>query len=209
MANYRATKSGLARDAQAKLEASFDPEEARKCMEWIQSVTGENFPIESGEERHKMMDCLYANLKTGMLLCKLINELLPYEDKLDFSKKTFQETNNQAFTMARERERIGIFLNKVMQYGVPESNTFQTDYLYEKTNLVQVCTCIRAVGIEAQSHPEYTGPVVWPKKSEENRREFSEDTLKAGKQVISLQYGTNKGASQAGMNFGKQRMILD
>jgi len=70
--------------------------------------------------------------------------------KLDFSKKSFQVTQNQAFTMARERERIGIFLNKANAYGIPESNLFQTDYLYERTNLVQVCTCIRALGIEVR-----------------------------------------------------------
>lgn len=52
--------------------------------------------------------------------------------------------------MARERERIGIFLLKAQEYGVPDSNLFQTDYLYERTNLVQVCTCIRALGIEVR-----------------------------------------------------------
>lgn len=50
--------------------------------------------------------------------------------------------------------------------------------------------------------------MVWPKKVKENRRTFTEDQLKAGQQIISLQYGTNKGASQAGMNFGKQRKIV-
>ncbi|MBW3907067.1 hypothetical protein HHC11_11400 [Neisseria meningitidis] len=27
--------------------------------------------------------------------------------------------------------------------------------------------------------------------------------------MVSLQYGSNKGASQAGLNMGKQRMIMD
>lgn len=101
------------------------------------------------------------NLQWHFLSFRLINELLPYEEKLDFSKKTFQPTSNQAFTMARERERIGIFLNKVTQYGVPETNTFQTDYLYEKTNLVQVCTCIRSVGIEVSFGRVWGGENTW------------------------------------------------
>ena len=79
---------------------------------------------------------------------RLIDELLPPTGKLDFSKKAFQESKMQAFASAKERERIGIFLNKAMEFGVPESSTFQTDSLYEKTNMVQVCTCIRALGIE-------------------------------------------------------------
>ena len=73
--------------------------------------------------------------------------LLP-QDKIDFNAKSFQETKLPAFQCARERERIGIFLRKAKDYGVSEANIFQTDYLYEKTNLVQVCNTIRALGIE-------------------------------------------------------------
>ena len=83
-----------------------------------------------------------------LFLFRLIDSLLPGDKKIDFSKKTFQPTTNAAFTAARERERIGIFLQKCHQYGIPDTNTFQTDYLYERQNLVQVCTCIRALGIE-------------------------------------------------------------
>jgi len=77
-------------------------------------------------------------------------------------------------------------------------------------NLSQVCTCIRTLGIEAQSKPGYKGPDgYWPRKSEKNVRGFSDEQMKAGANVISLQYGTNKGATQAGMNIGKGRSILD
>ncbi|CAI2733671.1 unnamed protein product [Schistosoma spindalis] len=48
-----------------------------------------------------------------------------------------------------------------------------------------------------------------PKLAQENKREFTDEQLREGANVISLQYGTNKGASQAGMTMGKQRMILD
>lgn len=48
-----------------------------------------------------------------------------------------------------------------------------------------------------------------PKEAEANPRAFTEEQLKAGENIIGLQMGTNKGASQAGMNFGKNRMILD
>ena len=40
-------------------------------------------------------------------------------------------------------------------------------------------------------------------------REFSAEQIAAGQNVIGLQYGTNKGASQAGMRFGGQRHIND
>ena len=41
-----------------------------------------------------------------------------------------------------------------------------------------------------------------------NKREFDEQVLKAGQAVIGLQYGSNKGASQAGMTaYGTGRQI--
>ena len=41
-----------------------------------------------------------------------------------------------------------------------------------------------------------------------NKREFDDSVLKAGQSVIGLQYGSNKGASQAGMTaYGTGRQI--
>ena len=57
-------------------------------------------------------------------------------------------------------------------------------------------------------HPEFKGPYLGPKPAEENIRHFSEDILRAGESVIGLQAGSNKGASQAGQNFGATRKIL-
>ena len=48
-----------------------------------------------------------------------------------------------------------------------------------------------------------------PKEAEMNKRQFTDEQLRAGRNIIGLQMGTNKGASQAGMTFGKQRMIID
>lgn len=48
------------------------------------------------------------------------------------------------------------------------------------------------------------------RKSQENKREFSDEQLKEGQSVIGLQMGTNKGASQAGMTgYGRPRQILN
>lgn len=46
------------------------------------------------------------------------------------------------------------------------------------------------------------------KIASENKRAFDEGVLKAGQSVIGLQYGSNKGASQAGMTpYGAGRQI--
>ena len=52
---------------------------------------------------------------------------------------------------------------------------------------------------------KYGKPSIGPKEAERNEREFTEEQLRAGQSVISLQYGTNTGANQSGMNFGNTR----
>lgn len=48
------------------------------------------------------------------------------------------------------------------------------------------------------------------RKSQENKRDFSEDQLNEGRNVIGLQMGTNRGASQAGMTgYGLPRQIIN
>ena len=46
-----------------------------------------------------------------------------------------------------------------------------------------------------------------------HRRQINDTTLelpsKESDAIIGLQYGTNAGANQSGMNFGKSRQILD
>lgn len=46
------------------------------------------------------------------------------------------------------------------------------------------------------------------RKAQEHKREFTESQLKEGKNVIGLQMGSNKGASQAGMSYGRPRQII-
>lgn len=51
-------------------------------------------------------------------------------------------------------------------------------------------------------------PSIGPKEACKNKREFTEEQLQAGKNVIGLQAGTNKGASQSGMtSYGAPRQI--
>ncbi|WP_139119013.1 hypothetical protein, partial [Pseudoalteromonas sp. BMB] len=65
--------------------------------------------------------------------------------------------------------------------------------------------CLMALGRACYTHPEYNGPSLGPKPSEENKRQFTEEQLRASEGIINLQYGTNKGATQSGQNFGNTR----
>ncbi len=55
----------------------------------------------------------------------------------------------------------------------------------------------------------FSGPTIGPKESAANKRDFSEEQLRAGHNVIGLQMGSNKGASQTGMSYGAPRQIHD
>ena len=56
--------------------------------------------------------------------------------------------------------------------------------------------------LQAQANG-YEGPVLGPKESTKNVREFTDEQLRASEGIISAQAGTNKVASQKGMAFGK------
>jgi len=186
MAEKRAAKSGLGRDAQAKIDQKYDAELGHQCLAWIKAQTGFNFSSLDGASAN-----LYESLRDGKALGQVVNKLVPgrISDKQMQAKMVFQQM-----------ELVNIFIETCKQYGVPEHECFATVDLTESQNMVQVVTCI-------QSLMRKFG--IGPKEAEENRRHFTEEQLNAGKGVIGLQMGTNKGASQAGMNLGKMRHIVD
>ena len=55
----------------------------------------------------------------------------------------------------------------------------------------------------------YQGPCIGAKLADENVREFDEETIKAGKSILTGQTGWNKGETQKGMNMGKTRKVVD
>ncbi|XP_064617953.1 myophilin-like [Liolophura sinensis] len=160
-----------------------------QALAWIEAILGESLPKKPYEDL----------LKDGQVLCRLINKLAPGSVKKI-------ETKGMGFALMQNIER---FQAAVLKYGVPPNESFQTVDLWEKKNIAQVTLCIHALGRIAQTKPDYTGPILGPKMSEENKREFTQEQLEAGKHIVSLQYGSNEGASQAGLNMGKRRMIQD
>lgn len=55
-----------------------------------------------------------------------------------------------------------------------------------------------ALGRYTQKHPEWQGPSLGPKMSDENKRTFTDEQLRAHEGELNLQMGYNKGASQSG-----------
>ncbi|KAK2715649.1 muscle-specific protein 20-like [Artemia franciscana] len=179
----------LERQVRSKIAGKRDTDADKQAQEWIEAVLGEKFPAGVPYE---------DVLRDGVILCRLMNTLQP-----GIIKK-FNSTGAQFKMM----ENINIFQNAAKKYGVNDLDVFQTVDLWEKKDIGQVTTTIFALGRTTYKHPEWTGPYLGPKPAEENKREWTEEQLRAGEGMIGLQAGTNKGASQAGQNIGATRKIL-
>eukprot|EP00095_Tigriopus_kingsejongensis_P000563 maker-scaffold776_size99073-snap-gene-0.21 protein:Tk00563 transcript:maker-scaffold776_size99073-snap-gene-0.21-mRNA-1 annotation:"Myophilin" len=155
-------------------------EQEAEILQWIEAVLEEPLPKDEYEEI----------LKNGVVLCQLMNKIVPG------SIKKFK-TSGPAFLLM---ENISSFQKAVKAYGVPDEEIFQTPDLFEARNIPQVTLCLYALGRTTQKHEEYDGPTIGPKMSDGNKRNFSEEQIRKGRDgQIGLQAGSNKGASQAGL----------
>ena len=81
-------------------------------------------------------------------------------------------------------------------------------HTHTHTNM-QVLSGIIALGRTARKN-SFDGPILGPKEAERNERDFPSEVIQEGNMVTSLQYGSNKGASSAGMTpFGLNRQVYD
>lgn len=166
-------------------------EQKTDILNWIEEVNGEKIPRDQPFEKV---------LKDGVILCNMMNVLIPGSVKrINKKGSNFQLMENHA-----------AFQKGMKKFGVPDDEIFQTVDLFEARNIKQVVKSLNALARIASNKPEYTGPKMGPKMSAKNEKEWTEEELRAGRQgTIGLQMGSNQGASQAGLNMGKQRMIQD
>ena len=81
-------------------------------------------------------------------------------------------------------------------------------YHYDHHSHQQFLTCIFLQCKITQAHSiGKPVPALGPKEATANKREFTEEQLKEGQNVIGLQMGSNKGASQSGDHFGRPRQV--
>ncbi|XP_052808287.1 myophilin-like [Mya arenaria] len=171
--------------------AKRDPEAETQALDWIETVSGEK--VDRSLEFPDM-------IKDGIVLCRMMNKLTP-----GCIKKI--DTKGGGFALMQNIERF----NKAAEaYGVPIRELFQTVDLWERKNIPAVTLCIHALARIAQTKPDFTGPILGPKMAEAQDFNFTPEQLAEARNTVNtMQYGSNTGASQAGMNIGKQRMIYD
>ncbi|CAG2103878.1 unnamed protein product [Medioppia subpectinata] len=186
MASNRAEKAGFAAEAHSKINSKYDPQLSHQILVWIKDLLNED--IDTNGENNSF----YETLKDGTVLCRLVNAIQANTvKKVNASKMAFKCMEN-----------IQFFLEGAQKLGVPSEELFQTIDLWEQQNLHSVQICLQSLGRKASKHGVHG---IGPKESEANVREFSEEQMKAGQGVIGLQYGSNKGANQSGINFGNTR----
>ncbi|XP_065648452.1 myophilin [Hydra vulgaris] len=185
---------GLTAEIKRKNEKKYNYEDEQDALCWMEAVIDEG-EVFLGIEG---MNNTAAVLKDGVYLCKVMQALSP-----ELMKKI-----NSPNTPFKCMENIQLFLNACREYGLKNEDLFQTSDLYDSVNIKNVIDTIHALGRKAQDHG-YDGPILGPRESKRNPRSFTNEQLDKGKKIIGLQMGSNKGASQSGMNFGKVRSILD
>ncbi|XP_026093877.1 transgelin-3-like isoform X2 [Carassius auratus] len=185
MAN-RGPSYGLSREVQEKIEQKYDPELESRLVDWIVTQCGGNLEKpQPGKQNFQ-------------------NWLVDGTEPI----KKIPETP-VAF---KQMEKISQFLQAAEAYGVITTDIFQTVDLWEGKDMAAVQRTLMALGSVALTKDDghYRGNRDWfHRKSQGNRREFSEEQLRQGQNLIGLQMGSNRGASQAGMTgYGMHRQIM-
>ena len=82
---------------------------------------------------------------------------------------------------------------------------FHTTNTHTHTHTIHTIFSLYSIQAQAKG---YNGPTLGPKESTAQKRGFSDEKLQDGKNVIGLQMGSNRGATQAGMTaYGTGRQI--
>ncbi|KAJ8601150.1 hypothetical protein CTAYLR_008483 [Chrysophaeum taylorii] len=128
--------SALDKELAAKAAAKYDPIAEALAQHWIEQVTGHVFRKPFADE-----------LKDGVLLCRLVNEIKPGSvAKIYRGAKAFGQMDN-----------ISAFLKAVKRLGVLSRDTFETTDLFEMRDLNLVVQCLFALS-KAIVKSDWTGP---------------------------------------------------
>ncbi|OAF70136.1 SM22-alpha [Intoshia linei] len=148
------------------------------------------------------------SLKNGQILLKLCKVLQNGSDNVSSKLKNMNiKINDQNASPFKQMENIELFLTFCKFYGVDNVSLFQTVDLYEGRNMAQVISCVEMLGTEAQRN-QFKGETIGPKPIEKHIVEFTKEQMEMGKSIISLQCGSNKGATQKGLSMGATRTII-
>lgn len=156
--SFRALRAGDAFDVEIKLQRRYDNEDElglpQKIVEWILKVVGAVDGLSAGVRLDWRQ--IQQALKDGVVLCRLINNLLK-----QVGQPTVQYRPKAASSFVA-MANIDTFLSAARVYGVSEMSMFGTSDLYEgkKGAFLNVIHCINQLGKIANARgfqPQYEG----------------------------------------------------
>ncbi|KAM9785082.1 calponin-1 [Syngnathus typhle] len=180
---------GLSAEVKSKLAGKYDPQMEEGLRLWIEDVTSK-----------KIGDHFMESLKDGVVLCELINVLQPGSvRKINRSSQNWHQLEN-----------IGNFVRAITEYGLKPHDIFEANDLFENVNHTQVQSTLIALAGMAKSKGFHSKYDIGVKYAEKQQRRFAPEKLREGRNIIGLQMGTNKLASQKGMtSYGTRRHLFD
>jgi hypothetical protein len=94
-------------------------------------------------------------------------------------------------------------LRSAREIGVPHGDMFDVPALYENKDLGAVVQCLHSLGRAAQSAPGFAGPHLGAKLATENKRNFSEEQMRAGATTATFISQGSSTAAAAGTAFSE------
>jgi len=159
--------SGMNKEIQDRIRAKFDPDRLEQAQEWLSELTG-----------HEFKDSFHEELKSGVVLCKAVKIIKPGIITEKVSKK------KAAFFC---RVNIQLYLKACLDLGVPDTDNFESNDLYDNNDIGAVVSQIFSLGAACKNVDGYEGPSFGVKYSDKNVRNFSEETLQKGRTFVPLQ----------------------
>lgn len=157
-------------------------EHKSEILDWIEAVNCKKVPRDLPFEEV---------LKDGVILCNMMNKLLPGGVK-QINKKS------------NDLENLATFQQAMKEFGVPEDKIFQTKHLLDGESLKQVVDSISTLARIASSKPDYKGPLMSPKASILfKREEYMQETTR----TCQLKTGSGKRTSEVKIHMESQQTI--
>ncbi|XP_076000803.1 calponin-2 [Genypterus blacodes] len=180
---------GLSAEVKSKIAQKYDPQKEEELRLWIEEMTG--LPIGPDFQQ---------GLKNGVTLCHLMNKLQPGAVK----------SPNTSTVNWLQLDNLTNFIKAITVYGLKPHDIFEANDLFESGNMTQVQSTLLALASMAKTKGCQSRVDIGVKYAEKQERVFDEEKMRAGQCVIGLQMGTNKCASQAGMNaYGTRRHLYN
>jgi transgelin len=127
-------------------------EQQKEVLAWIEAVMGERLDGRPFVEA----------LKSGVVLCRLLNKVSNLDVGYTDSKQLFVQ-----------RENITSFINGLRRLGLNEYELFQTNDLFEEKSLKHVLISLYALSRHLQKTGAIAGPFIGPQLSSNDSQDSS------------------------------------